>query len=649
MQAKPIAIVAHGPSDLSDYLVRIPDLDAQLIHPDKLGCFDLDKFDAFFLLGGPDDEHPLDFLPPQRLLLEGVRKPGVRFFCSYCRSFGNMYTLERRPTHFTRLVCTQGAQAFGLTPGTLLDDYASADYPQAFLPRSGKLLLARCGRPMAHSQTAPPQQADVSAQQWALWQETDDLMVCSLPLSNFIRARFAPHAPWTSLVQGIIRWTCGLSEDAKLPALLPCYQLGGNCTDPSEQPPRGDTFHQRVRRGVDQAIRWYTAAGILQDGGRQGLYEGLSAAIAPSGHQPYAPVLRTDCSGEASLAFFAHGLLQDNRESLEISDRLEAYSYENMMVHGGLLDGMLRWTQHAWGVCYGDDVARFVLATLYKAKYTGQQRHFDKVKRALDFLLRTTGSDGLRPARTDAYLLTDESDFTALTESPSGFASAHYNAYPMAAFILYGQLTGQQAYVDAGEKGLTALMAAYPHTQREHSETQEQCRLILPLALLYEARPSERHRQWLYTVCEDLQQHRHASGAYLEWDSNYSATFSRREDTECSLLAENGDPVCDLLYSLNWLPLGLLQAWLATGDPAMKTRWQDICEFLLSVQLEAADPLINGAWPRAVDVERREVFAMPYDAGWGPWAVESGWTMGEITAGLALGLYQLEKQEDGGI
>ena len=34
------------------------------------------------------------------------------------------------------------------------------------------------------------------------------------------------------------------------------------------------------------------------------------------------------------------------------------------------------------------------------------------------------------------------------------------------------------------------------------------------------------------------------------------AACSRRENGECALLAENGDPVVDMLYSNNWLPLG---------------------------------------------------------------------------------------------
>jgi hypothetical protein len=48
--------------------------------------------------------------------------------------------------------------------------------------------------------------------------------------------------------------------------------------------------------------------------------------------------------------------------------------------------------------------------------------------------------------------------------------------------------------------------------------------------------------------------------------------------------------------------------------------------------------MINGAWARALDVDRMEVFGLTADAGWGPWAIETGWTVSVVSAGLALGL-----------
>ncbi|WP_274365305.1 hypothetical protein [Paenibacillus thermotolerans] len=58
----------------------------------------------------------------------------------------------------------------------------------------------------------------------------------------------------------------------------------------------------------------------------------------------------------------------------------------------------------------------------------------------------------------------------------------------------------------------------------------------------------------------------------------------------------------------------------------------------MSAQIMSGNKAIDGAWARAFDVELREVFGSPADRGWGPWAIESGLTVAEITSGLLMGL-----------
>ena len=100
--------------------------------------------------------------------------------------------------------------------------------------------------------------------------------------------------------------------------------------------------------------------------------------------------------------------------------------------------------------------------------------------------------------------------------------------------------------------------------------------------------------------------------------------------------------MADLLYTVNWLPLGYMQAYFVTRDVVFLDRWRSVSRFLLDVQVESANPLIDGGWPRAVDMDLMEVFAAPYDVGWGPWSIESGWTVAEIASGLALGVMREE-------
>ena len=59
---------------------------------------------------------------------------------------------------------------------------------------------------------------------------------------------------------------------------------------------------------------------------------------------------------------------------------------------------------------------------------------------------------------------------------------------------------------------------------------------------------------------------------------------------------------------------------------------------MIRSQIHSDNSSIDGGWARGFDVDKMEVYGLPNDVGWGPWAIESGWTVSEILAGLGLGL-----------
>ena len=101
----------------------------------------------------------------------------------------------------------------------------------------------------------------------------------------------------------------------------------------------------------------------------------------------------------------------------------------------------------------------------------------------------------------------------------------------------------------------------------------------------------------------------------------------------------------DLLYSNNWVPLGLMQAYFVAGDEEFYGLFCRHADFLQRCQIRSGDPKLAGAWARGYDVDKMEVFGLPNDVGWGPWAIESGWTVAEITAGLYAGILKDELKE----
>jgi hypothetical protein len=628
MKQKNLAVIADGPSDLLD-MIRLNDIEHTVFQPGKIPA-PLDDFDAIALLGGTSDK-PLLLHPRERNFVEEQIRKGKRVFAEYCASIGNLYFEPPACTRYERLVYCSGGPGFrGMEPGDLLDDQCGMKlrpYP-AFASKNPPILVFASVHSHSRVENAAGLQKDMAAR--ALWfDQPQNLLVCSFRMANFRKARYAPKQKFLEVVRFVLEWLLDTQINADV---LP--QQYENSIQNARH-----GFEEQIRQCAENAVHWFRDSGILLNEGRDGAMEGMGTEIYPDGTQKVNRTIRADCIGEVSMAYFMHSLAFGSRESLEISDRLADFCFEQMMCREeGPYYGMVRWTQEAWGVCYQDDVARAIIPQMLKCLYTGIKDHLEDCADALRFLLKTTGADGTRVFRTDNVLL-DSRAFQKLAEEPGNLPSAHYNGYYFAALLLAYKLTGKQAFRDAGVKGLEAILSVYPDTKREQSQTEEYCRLILPLSWLYWTTGEEKHRVMLYRLARDLQAFRHSCGAYLEWDEGYKANMRNTGGTgECSLLAANGDPVADLLYSNNWLPVGIMQAYLVTGDKWFLELWEDNARFMVASQIHSKDKKIDGAWARGFDVSLTEVYGSPADAGWGPWALESGWTTAEIAAGLMMGL-----------
>ncbi|HUY82085.1 MAG TPA: hypothetical protein VMU92_10220, partial [Acidobacteriaceae bacterium] len=62
-----------------------------------------------------------------------------------------------------------------------------------------------------------------------------------------------------------------------------------------------------------------------------------------------------------------------------------------------------------------------------------------------------------------------------------------------------------------------------------------------------------------------------------------------------------------------------------------------LAEFLCRIQVRSAEhPELDGAWFRAFDYQLWDYWASNADAGWGAWAIETGWTEAWIASTLAM-------------
>jgi len=584
---------------------------------------DFSGYDAFCVLGCGKR---LDARVHQKL--EEAAKSGKHVFVEATGSFYGIYSDGPVDSTRSRLIYVDpedGSGIPGLVTGDLLDDEANARMQPWNMVAGYKPLLVYKNHIIAHAHLKASRDEILQGSQHGLWMIGESIMMTSFQLHNFSRARFAPRHAWEALIRYIAKWITGAEPD-RMPAPVVRYGIA------SSQEREGD-FEQNRREAIRRGLTWLEQ--LLVDKGSGGIREGLCHKIDPNGEQARLDTVRNDCSGEAAGAFRLYAHLQADREAEQIADNLDSFTYGPMVIRGGLFDGFMRWSDDAWQVCYQDDAARCMLGSLYACNFLGHDTMYPEICRVLDFLVRTTAKDGCRVARTDLYAMS-EASFAQLTSAEHGCTSAHYNAYYHAALLLAYKYGKDERYLEIGRQGLETLMALYPETRREQSETQEMCRLILPLAVLYDVTGEEKHREMLYRVANDLQKHRHPSGGYCEWDTGYRAACSRESTGECSLLTENGDPVADLLYSVNWLPAGFAYAWYATGDDWFRELWRDVVNFCINAQISSGHALYDGSWCRAFDMDLGEAYGCPHDAGWATYATESGWTVAEILMGMML-------------
>lgn len=609
-----LLIITRRKSDLTEILASVADV--EVFSNEDTFIPEIDGYDGAAVLGGTEDK-PIILNAYLREALERFADTGKPVFLEYTDSFRCVYSASPVTVSPHRLVADV---SFGeIKEGDLLDSRCNSYIrPHFLMPDTVPLLYYREFTP-AHDRIEDRKDDDV-LKHAALFRDKN-VLTAAFRLCNYRQAVFSPQKRWDSVINYIFGFL-GIDLPARLPE--PQYRIKG----------RLEThFYDEIDKCVSRSLKLLKEYLVTDDGAR-GIKEGLSHNILPDGERISADVVRTDCTGEAAGAF----LFSQNGENIKKGEKMYDFCYGPLMIHGGEFDGMVRWSEQAWNVCYQDDVARAVIPSLLYAYFGLSDKYVEKAEKALDFLCKTTCADGLRPARTDMleYIRSGEAVRT-LAAQENGYASAHYNAYYSAALLLGYIITGNEDFGTVGVRGLETLMKLYPDTVREHSETSELCRLIFPLSVLYAATKEKAHYDMLDRVFNDLQKHRHISGGYAEWDTGYKAACFNNAGGECSLLSVNGDPVADLLYSLNWLPLGFAFAWHVCGEARFLNAWKDICAFFIKTQLISEDKRINGGWCRGMDLDRLEYCGIPHDVGWGPCSLETGWTVAEITTGMLIG------------
>lgn len=513
------------------------------------------------------------------------------------------------------------------------------------------------------------------------------LMVATTKLSAFQTARYGPYDAWLEIWAKILQWLSGNRQASSphfLPTVRPSFQR--------HQILPHEVEGQSLKRGVDWftnsrllvAPSWANQVEIAQTDpdavaappnphwpvgdGRCGLLEGVSSSINLRGDQPVRWTLRADCIGETSLAFALSSTVDRDALQETVAKNLVRFVFKTDSLSGGPRSddgspsfGLLNWNTKSEGIYYGDDNARCLLGALGTAGAL-QSAEWDKeILRSILANFRTTGVLGFRGERLDEAGLQKNGVAYYRQREITHFAP-HFEAYPWCLYLWTYTKTGFEPLLTRTLSAIHSTMNAYPGDWKwTNGIQQERARMILPLAWLLKVKDTQEHRDWLRFMVDELLKYQGPDGAILEEVGQKGkgmfgppASNLKYGTAEAPLIQRNGDAVCDLLYTMNFAFLGLHEASAATNEDRYRKAEDRIAEFLCRIQIKSSThPELDGGWFRAFATNLWDYWASNSDAGWGAWAIESGWTQAWICSvfGLrskATSLWALADRSDAG-
>ena len=500
-----------------------------------------------------------------------------------------------------------------------------------------------------------------------------DLLVATTKLSQFVTARYAPVDAWRKIWEWILNWVCPYEKIPKLQwasTVRPSYLANEALPTGAEQQAfqRGVRWFRNARLFIhpswkDEARRRLdefpdgTGPGPAKDwpvgDGTCGMIEGASSIIHPDGSQDWRYHVRNDCMGESSMMMALAGVLSGDADAKAIAANINDFIYFNSIFSQGSRAntespsyGLVCWTakDSEGGIYYGDDNARSMLGTMATSALLNTDRWDEPLLRCLLANLRTTGPLGFRNGRLADNDL-QEKGWRHYWTTPRTNYAPHYESSLWACFLWAYHHTGFTPFIEKAGNAIRMTMEVYPDEWRwTNGIQQERARMLLPLAWLVRVEDNEQHRNWLRFMAEELLSRQDACGAIREevgkdGKGAYGAPKTNEEygTAEASLIQQNGDSLCDLLYTTNFAFFALHEASTATGDPFYAQAEEKLAKFLCRIQVRSeTHPEFDGAWFRAFEFNRWDYWASNADLGWGAWSIESGWTQTWIATTLAL-------------
>ncbi len=493
----------------------------------------------------------------------------------------------------------------------------------------------------------------------------DNFMIATTALSNYKTARFGPSDSWKIFWEEMISWLDGKHK----------VNLKDFSVDPIPMYSKTETLPKDAENiAINKGAEWLWKARLfihpswekemmakyqpkngdpnlffgqpitnkfLQGDGSRGIMEGHGSTIHNDGSQDYRYFIRADVQGESAFLLASAGNRLNNKTYTESAEKLLDYLFYTSGFRGDARNdkdsssyGLISWANTHRGTFFNDDNARCILGAIGASSFMENQRWNKFIVENILGNFRTASKQGFQgnalnqaDIEKNGWKYYHERDFVNL--------HPHFESWMWACYLWLYSKTGHQPLLDKAKSGISLIMDAYPEKWKtQNGLQQERARMVLPLAWLVRVENTPKHVQWLDQIVTGLLKYQEPNGAIREELGNEGSDAHKILVTsndaygknEASLIAKNGDPVADMLYTCNFLYFGLNEAAHATNNPNYFKALNKLSDFLIRIQSKSnIHQDLDGAWFRAFDYNRWDYWASNADNGWGAWSTLTGW------------------------
>ena len=381
---------------------------------------------------------------------------------------------------------------------------------------------------------------------------------------------------------------------------------------------------------AERALAWHEKSGILFSPDGQ---KGMREAVILSGAFNWRKELRMDCNLMTGALFVHAGGVFGRADWVKLGQNLA----DNVLDRGNQTEeGFFRWFDRESNgqgkyYVYATDHGRSMLAAVNLYEATGERRYLKAAQKAADAFLSWQSDDGLVTTHFDLR------DGARPEKGHSENPVCYYDNVP-ALFKVAG-CTGERKYADAALRCARTMAAKFPNfdlgSGAFYSANSVYGRFLL-VAAAAQAATDEDFSGPINGVLDFYARNQHPAGGISE----VKIRLVKHDEAGVGI-GDGSDHVADMLYCNNF---SLAALSLLLRLPPQKAKGVDMArardvygklrDFICKVQIASSDPRVDGAWMRAYEMDLGEWYGLDRDSGWGPYCIETGWTMGTIPAVL---------------